>query len=79
MKKTELKEAFYIDRKDVLENPFYSDMLFSLIEYYESGQWLCHYELDEKGLLPKGIKRGVLSQDELFNFLEELAQYKTDM
>lgn len=33
----------------------------------------------KKNRIEKGIKRGVLSQDELFNFLEELAQYKTDM
>lgn len=42
-----------------------------LTEYYESGLWLKDYELDEKGLLPKELKRGVLSQDGLYNLLCE--------
>ena len=43
----------------------------ALEEYYESKQWLADYELDEKGLLPKDLKRGVLSEDGLYNFLQE--------
>ena len=43
-----------------------------LNRYYESGQWLRDYELDEQGLLPKELKRGVLSQDAVFNFLDRL-------
>lgn len=44
-----------------------------LTAYYESGQWLRDYELDEQGLLPKELKRGVLAQDAVYNFLEELS------
>ena len=40
-----------------------------LRDYYEGGQWLRDYEMDEQGLLPRDLKRGVLSQDELYNFL----------
>ena len=40
-----------------------------LTQYYENGQWLQDYELDEKGLLPKALKRGVLSQDAVYDFL----------
>ena len=43
-----------------------------LIEYYESGQWLQDYEADEQGLIPKDLKRGVLSQDGLFDLLNEI-------
>ena len=43
-----------------------------LVSYYESGQWLRDYELDEQGRLPPDLKRGVLSQDGLFDLLEEL-------
>lgn len=50
------------------ENP---EMLRALAEYYEGGQWLRDYELDEQGLLPPDLKRGVLSQDAVYNFLEE--------
>jgi hypothetical protein len=42
-----------------------------LDEYYTSGEWLEDYEADEAGLLPKDMKRGVLSQDGLYDLLEE--------
>lgn len=48
------------------------EMLQILIQYYESGQWLQDYELDEKGLLPPGLKRGVLAQDSVYDFLDSL-------
>lgn len=63
---------------DALQNPEAEDpdtlreMLQSLQHYYESGQWLQDYEQDEKGLLPKDLKRGVLSQDAVYDFLESL-------
>ena len=39
--------------------------------YYENGGWMKDYKDDEAGLLPKDLKRGVLSEDELYDFLEE--------
>ena len=48
------------------------EMLQILIQYYESGQWLQDYELDEKGLLPPGLKRGVLAQDSVYDFFDSL-------
>ena len=42
-----------------------------LNEYYVSGQWQEDYEADEAGLLPSGLKRGVLSQDGVFDLLEK--------
>lgn len=50
------------------ENPEFLDILK---QYVDSGQWLRDYELDEQGLLPKELKRGVLSQDALWNFLTQ--------
>lgn len=44
----------------------------TLSSYYTGGDWLHDYELDEKGLIPSDIKRGVLSQDGLYNLLEEI-------
>lgn len=43
----------------------------TLAAYMESGQWLEDYELDSAGLLPKELKRGVLSQDGLYNLLTD--------
>ena len=42
-----------------------------LIAYYESGQWLQDYEADERGELPRNLKRGVLSQDGLWELLSK--------
>ena len=42
-----------------------------LQDYMDSGQWLKDYEADEKGRIPKEIKRGVLSQDALYDLLTE--------
>ena len=44
----------------------------ALKEYYESGLWLSDYEADERGELPKDLKRGVLSQDGLYNLLNDI-------
>ena len=40
-----------------------------LVDYYESGQWLKDYEADERFELPRDLKRGVLSQDGLWDLL----------
>ena len=39
--------------------------------YYTSGEWREDYEADERGELPPDLKRGVLSQDALYDLLEE--------
>ncbi len=49
-----------------------SEQLKELLDYYENGQWLLDYELDEQGLLPGQLKRGILSQDGLYNLLWEM-------
>ena len=42
-----------------------------LAAYMDSGEWRSDYEADEAGLIPKCMKRGVLSQDGLYNLLQE--------
>lgn len=51
------------------------EMLRKLTQYYESGLWLRDYELDEKGLLPQTLKRGVLAQDTLYDFLDKVGDF----
>ena len=46
-------------------------MLGELDEYYSSSQWRQDYEDDEAGRLPEGLKRGVLSEDGIYNALED--------
>ena len=62
----------------VFEEDALKALLSSLTQYYESGQWLRDYELDEKGLLPKNLKRGVLSQDAVYDFLERLKNEESE-
>lgn len=66
-----LSKAVYGSR-DMLCCPMIKDMLKELTEYYQSGQWLCDYEADERGELPSDLKRGVLSQDGVYNLLSDI-------
>jgi hypothetical protein len=50
------------------------EKLALLNTYYTSGQWREDYEADERGELPPDLKRGVLSQDALFDMLGEVGQ-----
>ena len=40
-----------------------------LAEYYTSDEWKQDFADDESGLLPKDLKRGVLSEDDIWNLL----------
>lgn len=42
---------------------------FAALSAYLSGAWLADYELDRCGQLPPTLKRGVLSQDALYDLL----------
>ena len=42
--------------------------------YYTGGQWLEDYERDERGEWPADLKRGVLSQDALYDLLDMLGK-----
>ena len=52
------------------------EKLQKLIEYQESGLWLKDYEADERGELPPDLKRGVLSEDGLYELLCETDKYR---
>lgn len=51
------------------ENAEFQEKMKILEQYYDDGQWLKDYECDERGELPTDLKRGILSQDGLYNFL----------
>ena len=42
-----------------------------LAAYLDDGDWLRDYTADEQGRIPKGMKRGVLSQDGLYNLVTD--------
>ncbi len=43
----------------------------TLAGYYESDAWRADFEADEQGLLPVDLKRGVLSEDGVYNLLTD--------
>ena len=47
--------------------------------YYTSPQWRKDYEADEAGKLPKELKRGVLSEDGVWNVLEDYRRLQNEL
>ena len=50
-----------------------------LENYLSSGDWLKDFEADEAGLIPEEIKRGVLSEDGLYDLLHEIDSLRSTM
>lgn len=53
--------------------------LQELSDYYESPLWRRDFEDDEAGKLPTDLKRGVLSEDSVYNLLDENRELLTRM
>lgn len=56
-------------------NPDYIEKIKILMDYYFGGTWLQDYEADERGELPRGLKRGILGQDTLYDLYLRLKDY----
>lgn len=74
--RVEKMEALYDQLSQALRNSeelndSLKHALRRLSEYMDSGSWQRDYQLDEAGMIPDTIKRGVLSQDGLYDLLEE--------
>ncbi|MBO4268405.1 MAG: DUF4298 domain-containing protein [Bacteroidaceae bacterium] len=52
-------------------------LALQLDDYYGSPEWFDDLQADEKGLLPKGLKRGVLSEDGIYDVLNEYKSFRT--
>lgn len=61
-----------------IRNAELRDMLNTLRGYYEGGAWLADYERDERGEFPMDLKRGVLSQDGVYDLLCEWDKFSLD-
>ena len=48
-----------------------------LSSYLEDGQFLKDFEADERGELPHDMPRGVLSEDALYNLLEDVTEMRS--
>ena len=47
------------------------DAMQTLLDYYSSPLWKADYSADERGEIPSHIRRGVLSEDGVYNMLWE--------
>ena len=45
--------------------------IHALADYYNSDEWKKDFSDDEQGLLPQDLKRGVLSEDGIYNTLDD--------
>ncbi len=64
---------------DGIKPAVYEEILPELKEldaYYTSPEWQEDYAADEAGLLPEGLKRGVLSQDGISDLLDRFRDLK---
>lgn len=66
-----LLDARKTDPRSFREDAALLQMRQSLAGYMDSGLWLSDFALDAAGAFPPELKRGVLSEDGLYNFLQE--------
>lgn len=75
-----LQNAYQNNPILIREDAILNQYLQLLIDYYHNGQWLKDYELDEQGKIPRNLKRGILSQDALYNFFDDIKElYQFDI
>ena len=55
------------------------DKLQELIAYYSSVQWRQDFDDDSTGKIPNNLKRGVLSEDAVYNLLSDLTRLEDQM
>lgn len=53
-----------LEKYEKMEKKYYK-----LEKYYGSSDWMDDFEADEAGLVPTEIKRGVLSEDAVYNLI----------
>lgn len=68
----EIRKATEKDSKAVYQDEALQKKWQALLLYYEGGQWLKDFECDERGELPRELKRGVLSEDGVYNLISEI-------
>lgn len=55
------------------------DEVKALETYYAGPEWKEDYAADEQGMFPDTLKRGVLSEDAVYNLLERFQEVREDM
>ena len=73
-----LAAMFAANPDTAYRDPRFQQWLTQLTEYYDGGQWLQDYLLDEQGLLPRDLKRGILAEDTVYNFLSDIKNSRSN-
>ena len=55
------------------------DKLQELTDYYSSEQWRQDFDDDSAGKIPNNLKRGVLSEDAVYNLLADITDLKEQL
>ena len=55
------------------------DKLQELAAYYSSKQWCQDFDDDSAGKIPQALKRGVLSEDAVYNLLADVTRLDNQM
>ncbi len=63
-------QKMYALEKSIADFKEYQSKIQELEAYYTSPQWKEDFAMDEAGKLPTDLKRGVLSEDGIYNVLE---------
>lgn len=66
--------AAALDQYDAVQ-----DDIRLLSQYYSSKEWKHDFAADEAGLLPHDLKRGVLSEDGMWNLLSDIRELEERM
>lgn len=69
----DILEEIHEDFQKLWEDERLQEKLKVLSEYYSNGLWLEDYDRDCAGEFPQDLKRGVLSQDTLYDLFDELS------
>ena len=64
------QQKMYALEQRIADYKEYQTKIQELEAYYTSQQWKEDFDLDEEGKFPKRLKRGVLSEDGIYNMLE---------
>lgn len=61
-----------VDSSNVAGIENLADAIHGLQAYYEGPEWLSDHDADQRGLLPRNLKRGILSEDTLYNLFGDI-------
>ena len=75
----EATEAIYSLSEALEKYTVIQDKLQELAAYYSSEQWRQDFDDDSAGKIPSNLKRGVLSEDAVYNLLTDVTRLEDQM